>query len=235
MHFNDTTLRTAVILPFLTLLLLSGCGESPTGPAGELVRPTIGSRYFFQKVEVEYEDGQVFDRDTTDYEAWVASMDTLEHYDDVYGFYAVEHGDTGLLMTMQYLDNGDVRHLRGTGPDHNYLYPYGGTGGVYYDTIDVHPYYFEHAARFERVEPVTVIGRSYEASVVSDIFVEFLHTGGHPSGIGVGGLKTSYYVPALGLPVIQRIEIGEVTEIGGERRVGEAYMISTITLLRIEE
>lgn len=235
MRFNDTTLRTAVILPFLTLLLLSGCGESPTGPAGEHVRPKIGSRYFFRTVEVEYEDGVVYDSDTNDFEAWVETIDTLNDYDDVYGLFAVEHGDTSVIKALQYLDNGDVRYIAGTRPYNHYLHPHGGSGETQYDTIDTHPYYSEHAARFERVESVTVDGRSYDASVVSDLFMEFFHTGGHPSGIGYGGLMTSYYAPAIGLPVVQRFEMGEVDEVDGERRVAEPVMVSTTTLLRIEE
>ena len=235
MRFNDMTLRSVVILPFLTLLLLSGCGESPTGPAGDHVRPKIGSRYFFQTLEVEYEDGVVFDRDTAELMGWVETIDTLDDYDDVYGLFIVKRGDTSLSKVWQYLDNGDIRYIAGVKPYHSYLHPYGGSGEIQYDTIDTHPYYSEHAARFERVESVTVDGRSYDASVVSDLFVEAIHTGGHPSGIAYGGLMTSYYAPAIGLPVVQRFEIGAVDEVDGVRRVAEPAMVATMTLIRIEE
>ena len=219
-------LRAAAAIPFLGMILLNGCGDdNPTAPPFEHLPPIDGTIYYLQEVEEKFV-GADPDVDTTLY-SMRAEVSAMEEYGDAYVFAEMRAGGRE-FATLQYLESGDIRQIILDTNDADYLLPYGGGAGPLYDTTDLSGFYATHTTEYIGEEPVTFDGRSYTARVVTDRFVE--KAGGRSSVFGIGGVRTSYYVPELGYPVIERFEIGPYDD---EGNLTEVYSMSTFTVTRI--
>jgi hypothetical protein len=227
--FPISPLRTVAAISFLWMILLNGCGgDNPIAPPFEHLPPIDGTIYYLQEIEEKFV-GADPDIDTTLYSIR-AEVKATEEYGDAYNFAEMQAGGRD-FVTLQYLESGDIRHIILDTNDADYILPYAGGAEPLYDTTDLGGFYATHTTQYIGEESVTYDGRTYMARVVTDRFVE--KVGGQSAGFGIGGVRTSYYVPELGYPVTERVEIGPFDAFDAQGNLTEVYTVSTFTVTRI--